>query len=634
MFEAALHGRVPENAMLSHDLFEGIFTRAGLVSDIEVVDEFPSRYDVASKRQHRWTRGDWQLLPWVLGLGVRGLGRPGRGVPAVGRGKMLDNLRRSLVAPSTFLGVSLCLLFPLPSAIAGVLLLFASIAVPALLPVLFAVAPRRAGIRLLSHLGALFRDIRLASAQILLSVAFLADQAWRMSDAIVRTLVRLVVTRRHLLEWTTAAQSTGRRRLDLGGFYGEMAGGALLALAVASGALALAPWSWPLTLPLALLWSAAPALALWTSRATTRTFRPTASEPDAVYLRLVARRTWRFFETFVTPADNMLPPDNFQETPKPVIAHRTSPTNIGLYLLSAVTARDFGWAGTMETIERIEATFATMKKLPLLNGHLFNWYDTRDLRPLDPAYVSCVDSGNLAGHMIALANTCEEWADSALAAETLLGLQDTLQLARDAVNATARGAPGRQIVLMLDGIDAQRRGANGVDLMLPALRRLTEKAASAARAVVPIGGDDEASDLVFWTEALGKAIAEHERDARLVAEAPDTVKARLNALADTARSMALAMDFAFLLNPERKLLSIGYSVAENELDANCYDLLASEARLASLFSIAKGDVTTRHWLRLGRAATPIGGGSALISWSGSMFEYLMPSLVMRAPVGS
>ncbi|GAB3368919.1 glucoamylase family protein [Azotobacter armeniacus] len=632
-FEAALRGRIPESTLLSHDLFEGVFARAALVSDVEVVEDFPARYDVAAKRQHRWARGDWQLLPWVFEprTGAQAL-------PPVGRWKMLDNLRRSLLAPSILLALGLCWLLPMPAAMAGVLLVLAASAIPAFLPTCFCMLPPRPGISLRHHFGQLAADLQRAAMQTLLSLAFLPDQAWRMGDAIVRTLVRLFVTRRHLLEWTTAAQSAGRPPLDLRGFYREMAAGTLLGLSMAAGAFACAPSSGPLLLPFALLWLGAPALACAASRSPTVAQHFAVSAADARDLRLTARRTWRFFETFVTPLDNLLPPDNFQEDPKPVIAHRTSPTNIGLYLLSAVSARDFGWAGTMQTVERLEATFATLQKLPRFKGHFFNWYETRGLHTLEPAYVSSVDSGNFAGHLIVLANACEEWLDAPLAQEAGQGMTDNARLAREAVAALPAAMDERRqpLLAILDEIEARLSGPQALETLSQLLQHLTEQAARAADDLVITAAEAEVDveDLLFWIEALGQALSEQARDRQQVAAALQPLKVRLKTLADTARSMALAMDFAFLLDPERKLLSIGYSHADNNLDPSCYDLLASEARLASLFAIAKGDVATRHWFHLGRTATPLGGGYALISWSGSMFEYLMPSLVMRAPVSS
>ncbi|MES2938435.1 MAG: glucoamylase family protein [Pseudomonadota bacterium] len=629
-FEAALAGRVPPGTMLSHDLFEGTFARAGLASDIEVIEEFPSRYDVAAKRQHRWTRGDWQLLPWLL----RKRGHA-QSVPAVGFAKMLDNLRRSLLAPFLLATLGLAWWLPLAPAAAAVLLVVAAIAVPVFLPSLFAIVPQRAGISLARHLRMLAADLRLAAQHTFFTLAFLPDQAWRMADAIARTLWRLAVTRTHLLEWTTAAQSARAPRLDARGFYRQMAGGTLAGLALSALALALAPPSWPVALPFALLWLAAPVLAMWVGR-TPAVARGSALAPRQTReLRLIARRTWRFFETFVTPAEHMLPPDNFQEDPKPVVAHRTSPTNIGLYLLSAVTARDFGWAGTLETVERIEAAFASMDRMPRFKGHFYNWYGTLDLQPLAPAYVSSVDSGNLAGHLIALANACEEWALAPAGPDPAAGAADNLRLAREALGLlpAASGEAGQPLATLLDEMQSQLN-ARPDEPFPPVLKRLADKAAKVALDLLPRAEDDGTHDLVFWIEAFARAVAEHGRDRQERERAPRLLEQRLAALAQRARAMALAMDFAFLLDPERKLLSIGYSLADNRLDASCYDLLASEARLASLFAIAKGDATTRHWFALGRTATPLGNASALISWSGSMFEYLMPSLLMRAPAGS
>jgi len=629
-FEAALALRVPPNTLLSHDLFEGIFARAGLASDIEVVEEFPSRYDVAVKRQHRWTRGDWQLLPWIARH--RSMSQA---VPAIGLGKMLDNLRRSLMAPTLLATLALSWALPLPSAVYAALLVVAAMAIPAFLAPLLAVLPRRAGIYLPRHLRMLAADLRLAALQTFFSLAFLADQAGRMVDAIARTLARLLVTRRHLLEWTTAAQSARAPRLDVPGFYRQMAGGTLLGLALALAVAAFAPGSWPVVLPFALLWLAAPALASWASRSPSVAQRMALTLPEEGELRLIARRTWRFFETFVTPAENMLPPDNFQEDPKPVVAHRTSPTNIGLYFLSAVAARDFGWAGTLETVERLEAAFESLQKLPRFKGHFYNWYGTLDLQPLAPAYVSSVDSGNLAGHLVVLANACEEWIAAPQAESARAGVLDHLELARRAMATlpAASGEEGRQLTAILDEIDAGMKGRAGA--AMPALlKRLADKAAKSARELLPVAQDATTSDVMFWLEAAGRALHEHGRDREQLLDTPLVLGARLKLLAHQAREMALAMDFSFLMDGERKLLSIGYSLADNRLDASCYDLLASEARLASLFAIAKGDADTRHWFRLGRTATPLGNASALVSWSGSMFEYLMPSLVMRAPAGS
>ncbi|MDK9696272.1 MAG: glycosyl transferase [Siculibacillus sp.] len=626
-FEAALAGRVPDDTMLSHDLFEGVFARAGLASDIEVVEEAPSRQDVAAKRTHRWTRGDWQLLPWIFGTT-----RPPLAVPMVGRWKMIDNLRRSILAPLTLATLTVSWLLPGTAAGRATLAVVIGTAIPVFLPILFTLVPRRTGIRLRNHIGALADDLALASALILLSLAFLADRAWSMGDAIARTLMRLFSTRRRLLEWTTAAQSHCAPRPGLAGTYRRMAGGTAAGLGVAAVAVAIEPSVWWMIAPFALVWSLAPALALWVSRSPSADHGRTATSDDLSELRLIALGTWRFFATFVTPEGNMLAPDNFQEDPEPVVAHRTSPTNLGLYLLSAISARDFGWAGTTETVDRLEAALDAMERLPKHMGHFYNWYETRDLCVLAPAYISSVDSGNLAGHLIVVANACEEWLDGVPSSEIRNGLLDLLILIRRAafLPSPVRGDRHRAFSTLIDEIDAELNGGRAIDTLLPALARLAAKLADLAHDLAPAGVDGDRSDLVFWSEALLGSVGEHGRDRFAL----PLLGGRLTALAASARTMAMAMDFAFLLDPERKLLSIGFSVDDHTLDPNCYDLLASEARLASLFAVSKGDVETRHWFRLGRAATPIGTGAALISWSGSMFEYLMPSLVMRAPVGS
>lgn len=628
-FEAALAGRIPENTLLSHDLFEGVFARAGLASDVEVVEEFPARYDVAVQRQHRWTRGDWQLLPWVLGRRHQG-----NTLPTLGRWKMLDNLRRSLLAPASLLTLALCCWLPWPQAPWGVLLTLLALAVPAFLPGLEELWVARPGIRVASHLRLLVAQFHVAVLQTFAAVALLPDQAWRAMDAIARALVRLYATHRQMLEWKTAAQSATRPRPGAAGFYRLMAGGLLLAVVLIASAAVFAPAARPLVLPLLALWLAAPALAWRSSRRSVAVPKRAPAAANAVALRRIARRTWRFFETFVTPAEHMLPPDNFQEDPKPVVAHRTSPTNIGLYLLSAVAARDFGWAGATETADRLEATLSSMAALARYRGHFYNWYDTRTALVLAPAYVSSVDSGNLAGHLIALANACEEWTNAPLPPTWLQGLGDAVALARVSVAAVpaAQGAQGKRLLAILAEIDTAIAG-DAVGVGLPALQRLADKALKEARDIVPVASDD-GDELLFWTAAMGALVTEHARDLLPASPGSAALATRWQALADSARALALDMDFAFLLDPDRKLLSIGYAAVENRLDSNCYDLLASEARLASLFAIAKGDVETRHWFRLGRTAIPVGRGSALVSWSGSMFEYLMPSLVMRALAGS
>ncbi len=632
-FEAALADRVPENALLSHDLFEGIFARAGLVTDVELFEHAPSHYGVAAARQHRWARGDWQLLPWIFG-------RPSRVVPVIGRWKMFDNLRRTLSAPAAVLTLVAGWALPGASPAVWTAFVLAMIALPTLPPVLAGVIPRGRGISKRSHIRAVGRDLLQAASQTALMTTMLAHQAWLMGDAIVRTLVRMSVTHRRLLEWITAAQAKAGLRLDLGGFYQRMAGGVILAGTAAAGVAWVRRESWPVALPVLLLWLVAPAVARWISRPSLGPTTIPLSAGDARALRLIARRTWRFFTTFVGPEDQALPPDNFQEDPQPVIAHRTSPTNLGLYLLSTMVARDFGWLGRVDTVERLEATFATMARLERFRGHFFNWYDTRDGRPLDPRYVSSVDSGNLAGHLLALDHACREMIEQPLLdAGALAGIEDTALLVRESARALAdhpRHAVTRQrLTSALDALAAALEtvpptpAAWAVRLVeLDAGARMVAAIASAL-----IEEDRDAAQTVFdWAEALRACVASHARD--VAAGGPVLLRDRLTILAEQARAWVSEMDFAFLFDTTRKLFSIGYRVADGSLDPSCYDLLASEARLTSFLAVAKGEVPVSHWFRLGRALTPVDRDSVLVSWSGSMFEYLMPALVMRAPAGS
>jgi cyclic beta-1,2-glucan synthetase len=704
MFEAALAGRVPDNTLLSHDLFEGTFARSGLVSDIELVEEFPSRYDVAAARQHRWTRGDWQLIPWLLGRGhgsntgtATTSPRDRRSsIPPLGRWKMIDNLRRTLSAPTALLALMAGWRLPEVAAAVWTGFIVATIAAAPMLPFLTGIIPRRRDISKRSHIRAVATDLAVGLSQLAMMLTLLAHQAWLMGDAISRTLYRLYVSHRLMLEWTTAAQAKLTRRLDVRGFYAMMAGGAVLGAAAAIFAASAGRGGGLIAAPFALLWMLSPVVARWASLPPPIEGAKPLSLADTMALRLSARRTWRFFEKFVTAEDNMLPPDNFQEEPKPALAHRTSPTNLGLYLLSVVAAHDFGWIGTHETAERLGATLDTMKRLEQFRGHFYNWYATRDLRPLDPRYVSSVDSGNLAGHLIALGNACREMISRpVLDKQWLKGIEDSLALIRESLGPLAADRRSltvtpRQLEEALDAIAPliQSDPRNVVELTawLAELEIQSDSISDIARALTLERADSAAADVLAWAEALRACIRSHRRDINLLkpwstrgardaafydsateldsipalgdlpdlyneaigqpgsaanheamARARDAAKSlerRLTELAATAGRMLDAMKFDFLFDPARLLLSIGYRVTDGSLDSNCYDLLASEARLASFVAIAKGEVPVRHWFRLGRAMTPVDRGSALISWSGSMFEYLMPSLVMRAPGGS
>ncbi len=630
-FEATLTDRVGDNRLLSHDLFEGIYARCGLVSDVEVVEEYPTQYDVATARQHRWTRGDWQLLPWVLGV---------RGPMAIlGRWKMLDNLRRSVLVPAVLLGFALCW----AGAVAPAWSIFfvGTIALPVLLPLLFHLRPRFADFTRSGYLRTVRKEFSQAISLIGLRLLFLADQAWIMTDAIVRTLYRLGISRRDLLQWTTTAESKVGASSTLLGYYRRMAGGVLLVLVLTLTLVLGGHGIPPIAAPFLLAWLCAPIVARFVSRPWRKTRVQPLTADDRIKLRLMARQTWSFFETFVTGAHHMLPPDNFQETPNAVIANRTSPTNIGLYLLSIATAREFGWLGTFDAVERLEATFASLDKLERFRGHFYNWYDTHDLRALDPKYISTVDSGNLAGHLLALVGVCRSWLDKSALAGDMRGALDTLEHMQGVVRGLDDdrrnyGVSPRQLGAALEAMGASLR-SGALDGHAPALTAILGQADNIrdiAHALSDEHGDGSDAPLLKWSELLRANVASHLRDVQADATQTASLAGRIDALARRARAFSLAMEFAFLVEPERQLLSIGYSAAERVLDPSCYDLLASEARLASFVAIAKGELPVRHWFRLGRLLTPVDRSSALVSWSGSMFEYLMPALVMREPEGS
>ena len=522
-FEAALAGRVPENALLSHDLFEGIFARAGLVTDIEFFEEFPAHYEVAVVRQHRWARGDWQLLPWIIGHPPdMGRGRIRTSIPLIGRWKMLDNLRRTLSAPAALLTLIAGWTLPFAAPVIWTTFVLACIAVPPLLSVLTGLIPHRRGISKRSHVRAVGTDLVLAASHVGLTVTLLADQAWLMADAIIRTLWRVYVTRRRLLEWVTAAQAQSGLDLSLISFYRRMNGTVALAALVAILVALQPPEVWPIAAPFALLWALSPMVAYWISLPPRAAAAQPLSEDDVRTLRLTARRTWRFFETFVGPENHWLPPDNFQEKPTPVVAHRTSPTNLGLYLLSIIAAHDFGWIGTVAAIERLEATLGVMNNLERFRGHFYNWYDTRDLRPLDPKYISSVDSGNLAGHLIALGQACQEIIERPLLGpRALSGIADAILLLRQSADVVVddrrtQTVTRKHLDEALDALTAALEPAPMTPgdwvTCLTELEARVHTMADIARTLTAERGDSAEGELVAWAEAVRAAIESHARD--------------------------------------------------------------------------------------------------------------------------
>ena len=724
-FERSLDDVVPDNALLSHDLFEGLHGRAGLLSDRVLLEDYPSHYLAHARRLERWIRGDWQLLPWL-----------GRRVPAasggtrrnrltlIARWKILDNLRRSLVAPA--LVVALLIgwgVFP-AAALPWTAIVICVPGVPALLDVIerlrVAVARRIRGRASAPDLGSL----RPALGFWFCELAFLPHTAAMAAGAIMRALLRVYVTRRHLLQWTSAAHTA--RALAKGDsaalFWREMAIAPLLALAVAALLTAFRPESLPAAAPLLLLWLGAPLLAHHLSRPLPRRAHP-LRPGDVRRLRILARRTWSFFETFVGPADQWLPPDHFQEDPRGVVARRTSPTNIGLLQVAILAALDFGYRGVLATALQLKNTFDTLDRMERYRGHFLNWYGTTDLEPLEPRYVSTVDSGNLAACFLTVKQGCLELLNgAAVPAQLWGGYLDTLAILRQVIEAAevperaallqvvvdmerhverSRATPSRwrgaiarlleehcpaldrHVVALLDPnapcLDAATLGElrtwvvntkehlermqREMDLLLPWLE--------AWRHVPPCLAGPLPSPLAAAWEELGAIVSSVPTVAELpaviararqslatvreglaavdpdagrgasdwstrldtaltaAAQAADYLGERLREAAERAEAFVGATDFAFLYDRQRRLFSIGYNVSTARMDEHHYDLLASEARLASFVAIASGAVPEEHWLHLGRPIGHVGGTRALLSWSGTMFEYLMPALLLR-----
>jgi cellobiose phosphorylase len=637
-FMAALEGRVPENALLSHDLFEGVHARTALVTDVEVVDDYPSSVLAHARRLHRWVRGDWQILRWLLPWVPRRGGFERNRLPLVSRWKIFDNLRRSLLPPATvaLLLAAWTFLPGSPAAWTAAVVLALGFPVYPLLARLFA-RPRPQqpwGV----SLRARWHELKTALVRTDLQITFLAYQAAEMLHAISLTLVRLVVTQRRLLEWETAAAvaalaSFAGARGGARVFLADMVASPVIGLGAAVLMAAFRPEALPVAAPLLVMWAAAPFVA----HSLSRPVPPPALElraEDRQYLRRVARRTWRYFEQFAGADDHGLPPDNVQHFPDLRVAHRTSPTNVGMGLLATLAAHDLGFIRTRELLTRTEAALDTIEKLERFEGHLFNWYDSRTLAPLTPRYVSTVDSGNLAGALVALAEGLLRLAGTPQPAPAVIeGLTDVAELLRHALMDTPdapalRGDSAARLAQAADEVIRVLRGPEAPLEKFARLRRHLPELEFGRRRLTGQAATSVEGDAADWAQKLVAGIA----DGAPAGAVEDAGK--LAELARRAHALAEGMSFRFLYDPQRRVFSIGYRLADAEgpgrLDASFYDLLASEARLASFLAIAKGDVPQAHWFHLGRLVTSVEGAPTLLSWSGTAFEYLMPLLLLRS----
>ena len=687
-FEHAVGGRLPENRILSHDLLEGCYARAGLLSDVQLYEEYPALYSADVARRHRWIRGDWQIASWLLG---RVPGANGRGVrnpiSALSQWKIFDNLRRSLVP----IGLTALLLLGwtvLHGAAYWTGAVLSMLFIPALIASVLGVARKSEDVLLGQHLSAAFGSAHQHLSGALFGFVCLPYEAYYSLDAIVRTLWRIAFSHRGLLEWNPSSNNN-EQRADLLSSYRTMWFAPVLAIACAGYLVAMAQVAIWVAAPVLCLWFVAPAVAWWLSRPIGR--RVAALSPDQkVYLQKIARKTWAFYETFVGAEDNWLPPDNYQEHPVEVIAHRTSPTNMGLALLANLTAYDFGYILAGQLIERTDNTLHTMAGLEQYHGHFFNWYDTQSLQPLHPRYVSSVDSGNLAGHLLVLRRGLLQLPDQPIVGARLFdGLTDTLRVLADVAGIDAKS---RLNQLRRDLESAYDSRANTIAAVHRWLVKLNTAAADIASTFAITYADQPENTAIWWAQALARecqgaldevillapwillppaptalaefsvandipslrelavldtkwqpliadrmALASSAAERGWLEEFSHAIKAaQERALERMASSERLAlqagqlawMEFDFLYDKSRNLLAIGYNVSDRRRDSSFYDLLASEARLCNFVAIAQGQLQQESWFALGRQLTAAGGEPTLLSWSGSMFEYLMPLLIM------
>ncbi len=684
-FEGALNGRFPENRILSHDLLEGCYARAGLLSDVQLYEEYPFGYSADVSRRYRWIRGDWQIAWWLLPrVPGPGASRQRNPLSGLSRWKIFDNLRRSL-APSALtllLLLGWTVLSPLwlwTVSVIGIIL------IPALSASILDLFQKATDVLLSQHLAAAGRSAGRHVAQAAFTLACLPYEAFFSLDAIVRTAGRMLVTHKRLLEWSPSSDLDRQSPTDLVASCRSMWIAPVIATAAGIYLTLSRPAALAVAGPILGLWIASPAIAWWISRPLARNgARLTADQ--AIFLQKLSRKTWAFFETFVGPEDHWLPPDSYQEHPVAVVGHRTSPTNMGLALLANLSAYDFGYIPAGQLIQRTANALRTMEALERHRGHFYNWYDTLSLKPLPPLYISTVDSGNLAGHLLTLRPGLLGLPDhKILGSRVFDGLGDTLRIL---VEAAGGSALARLAQLQVDLASA----SDSRPATLAAARRcLVRLATSATELVASLDAGPE-SHARWWARALARQCqaaldeldflapwivlpdpqnrlsdfhgtdkiptlrelagleadllpaiehrlgsdgAPEEREwlgelRRFIAEANHRAKARIAAIERLAlqSSKLASLEYDFLFDTTRHLLTIGYNVGERRRDSSYYDLLASEARLCTFVAIAQGQLPQESWFALGRLLTSVGGEPVLLSWGGSMFEYLMPLLVM------
>jgi cellobiose phosphorylase len=658
-FTCALEGCLPDNQILSHDLIEGCYARSGLLSDVQVYEQYPSRYGADVKRRHRWIRGDWQLLPWTLPWARNADGRWVRNrLSVMARWKILDNLRRSL-EPLAMLLMLAWGWFASSQPMNWTLAVIGMLVIQPLLRTLTGLLQAPPDVPYGQYLGTLLGDLGRDLTRAGLALAWLPFEMFYSVDAVLRSLWRIGFSRRLLLQWQPSREVERSTDNRLSGLYRQMW---IEPVAAVIGVALLADETHTLAIasPLLVAWLAGPWIA-WRLSSPTRESAFAPSAEQLRFLRLLARKTWAFFDQYVGPEDHWLPPDNVQEEPRPAIAHRTSPTNMGMSLLAHLAAHDFAWLSTERLLCRLAASLDSMNGLERHRQHFYNWYDTQTLEPLRPHYVSTVDSGNLAGLLLTLSTGLTQLADAPMFGPALIrGLRDTLDILVD-----ARRASGADV-------DALKPLKKDFDPAAPIAtpEALAELLHRAHRMLADTPADTDGESL-YWREAFSRQCIDwteelqryhlpapllprqsppctlrqlaaldpadwdaghHQQIERVRASARERL-ATLERLASLATSLA-QMDFSLLYDSQRDLFVIGYNAEERRLDSGYYDLLASEVRLTNYVVIAQGQIPQRAWFTLGRLLSENAGVPTLLSWSGSMFEYLMPMLVMPNYDGS
>lgn len=679
-FEQALNNRFPENRILSHDLLEGSYARCGFASDVQFYEEYPSLYSMDIARRRRWIRGDWQIGNWFLPFVPNAQNRLTRNsISALSRWKIFDNLRRSLI-PISFLLLLITGWTLTSSPVFWTVTVISVILLPGLIASTWSMSRKPKEVAITQHLNNTADTTYKSVLQAVFTTICLPYEAYISAHAIIRTLWRVYVSHRKLLEWNPSG-FVQRRREELLPTAGMMWFAPMLSVATFVYLTVTGSPVLLMAAPFLLIWIASPAVVSFLGkRLPTSTTKLSVDQKN--YLRELSRKTWSFFQNLVTEEDNWLPPDNLQQYPIPVIAHRTSPTNIGLSLLANLAAYDFGYATVSDLIDRTGKTFTTLHKLERYEGHFFNWYDTQDLRTLNPRYISTVDSGNLGGHLLTLRQGFLGLVnDKIIGSKVVAGMQDTLRVLsktvpeyKNALNTLADECGGAPFVTLYDAsnfLNWIRNNYQGLVTMLAETsteshwwsqevtrqinaihEELLELAPWLALDTPPekyknwkliheiptlfrlagldreiktelsqfLASPDVSVDESTWLHRVDECVQRGSQRAREVIN-------ELFRLASEAFEFS-EMEYKFLFDKTQRLLTIGYNVDDRHCDASFYDLLASEARLGVFVAIAQGKIPQESWFALGRRLTTVGNTPVLISWSGSMFEYLMPALVM------